>query len=296
MNYRTQVLILVCCFAIFFESCSQDTKDGFSINENGLKYKFAEQTENNKPGPEDVITFHLGIYNETDSLLSSTYQGGAIPIMTPLPEPTFKGGLEDGLAMMAKDDSAIFFVLVDSIYKGRTELIPPNLRGSKYLQYRVRMVNVQTREEIEAEQFEKTKELRMEQEKEILAFLEARGLSAEPTTSGLYHIVTEPGSGDESPTVNSQVTVHYTGFLLDGQVFDSSVPGKMPGKMVSGDPVTFPLGGVIAGWQEGVAMMKKGEKALFVIPSYLAYGPQGSPPIIGPDAVLAFEIELIDFK
>ena len=80
--------------------------------------------------------------------------------------------------------------------------------------------------------------------------------------------------------------VHYHGMLTDGTVFDSSVE--------RGEPIKFPLKNVIQGWQEGVAMMKVGGKATLVVPSDIAYGNNGSPPVIMPGATLIFEVELID--
>lgn len=80
--------------------------------------------------------------------------------------------------------------------------------------------------------------------------------------------------------------VHYTGTLLDGTVFDSSV--------ARGQPARFPVNGVIMGWQEGVMMMKVGGKATLIIPPELAYGDQGAPPSIPGGATLKFEVELLD--
>jgi len=84
------------------------------------------------------------------------------------------------------------------------------------------------------------------------------------------------------------VLVHYHGTLPSGQVFDSSVD--------RGEPIEFPLNGVIKGWTEGVAMMTEGEKATLVCPPDLAYGAQGSPPVIQPGATLVFQVELIKIK
>ena len=104
------------------------------------------------------------------------------------------------------------------------------------------------------------------------------------TASGLQYVVEKEGTGAQ-PTAEDEVTVHYTGKLLDGQVFDSSVN--------RGEPATFPLNRVIPGWTEGVQLMKEGAKYTFFIPSDLAYGPQGVPGAIPPHSTLIFDVELI---
>jgi FKBP-type peptidyl-prolyl cis-trans isomerase FklB len=107
------------------------------------------------------------------------------------------------------------------------------------------------------------------------------------TASGLQYEVLKAGTGAK-PKATDSVEVHYHGTLIDGRVFDSSVN--------RGQTVTFPLNGVIKGWQEALQMMKKGAKWRIAIPPDLAYGPMGSPPVIAPNMALVFEIELIDIK
>jgi len=104
------------------------------------------------------------------------------------------------------------------------------------------------------------------------------------TESGLQYQVVREGKG-KSPTKENSVKVHYLGSLIDGTPFDSSY--------TRGEPATFPVSGVIPGFSEGLQLMKEGAKYRFVIPSDLAYGPQG-PATIGPDQVLVFEVELIE--
>ena len=101
--------------------------------------------------------------------------------------------------------------------------------------------------------------------------------------SGLQYEVLEQGDG-ASPLAADEVTVHYHGTLVDGTVFDSSVD--------RGEPATFPLNRVIAGWTEGVQLMKVGSKYRFFIPAELAYGPRGQGAI-GPNSTLIFEVELL---
>jgi FKBP-type peptidyl-prolyl cis-trans isomerase len=105
------------------------------------------------------------------------------------------------------------------------------------------------------------------------------------TASGLQIETLKEGTG-AVPTTQDTVKVHYTGKLIDGKTFDSSVD--------RGEPVTFPLNGVIKGWTEGVATMKVGGKAKLVIPPDLAYGPEGAGKTIPPNSTLVFEVELLD--
>jgi FKBP-type peptidyl-prolyl cis-trans isomerase FkpA len=108
---------------------------------------------------------------------------------------------------------------------------------------------------------------------------------AKKTASGLIYSEIKPGKGD-SPKPTDKVKVHYEGKLIDGTVFDSSIK--------RGEPVTFPLNGVIKCWTEGVQLMKVGGKSKLICPSDIAYGDAGSPPTIKPGATLVFEVELLE--
>lgn len=109
------------------------------------------------------------------------------------------------------------------------------------------------------------------------------------TPSGLQYKVLAQGSGTgKSPSATDTVKVHYKGSLVNGTVFDSSYD--------RGEPIEFPLNGVIPGWTEGVQLMKEGDKFQFFIPSELGYGPRGAGGVIPPNAILIFEVELLKVK
>ena len=107
------------------------------------------------------------------------------------------------------------------------------------------------------------------------------------TASGLQYEVVEAAEGAK-PTVEDTVTVHYSGTLINGTVFDSSYQ--------RGEPFDFQVRGVIPGWTEGLQLMSVGSKFRFVIPSELAYGERGAGPDIGPDETLVFDVELLEIK
>ncbi|MFM8433396.1 MAG: FKBP-type peptidyl-prolyl cis-trans isomerase [Bacteroidota bacterium] len=130
--------------------------------------------------------------------------------------------------------------------------------------------------------------LKKQNEKKLIetAFLEENkkkpGIITTP--SGLQYEIIRQGSGPK-PTEKDTVKTHYHGTLIDGTVFDSSVD--------RGEPISFPVGGVIKGWVEALQLMPLGSKYRLFIPSDLGYGDRGSPPKIGPGATLIFEVELL---
>ncbi len=133
-----------------------------------------------------------------------------------------------------------------------------------------------------------------QREKELVA-METRNLEIESkypgaitTPSGLKYVVVQEGTGDATPAKGTTVTAHYTGTLLGGKKFDSSYDRK--------DPIRFPVGSgrVIKGWDEAFLTMEKGEKRILIIPPELGYGASGRGPI-PPNAVMVFEVELVDF-
>lgn len=136
---------------------------------------------------------------------------------------------------------------------------------------------------MEAKDAEKNKALSAEGEAFLAENAKREGVFV--TESGLQYEVVTMGEG-EKPTAESTVKVHYHGTLIDGTVFDSSVQ--------RGEPIEFPLGGVIKGWTEGLQLMPVGSKFILYIPYQLAYGERGAGELIAPYSALIFEVELLD--
>ncbi len=138
--------------------------------------------------------------------------------------------------------------------------------------------------------FEGEREKRIAKEKEEAeAALERVAAGFDKTPSGLHYKIIQKGSGKQASQGKS-VSVHYEGSLVNGQVFDSSYRRNKP--------ISFPLGvgQVIPGWDEGIALLKVGDKARFVIPPHLGYGSAGAGGVIPPNATLVFDVELMDTK
>ena len=166
---------------------------------------------------------------------------------------------------------------VKAVMKGETPRLAPEEAQKLINEYLTQL------QEKAAQIDEEQGKLHLEEGKK---FLEENGKKegVHTTSSGLQYVIDKEGEG-KSPSATDNVTVHYTGRLLNGKVFDSSV--------ARGEPATFPLNRVIPGWTEGLQLMKEGAKFTFFIPSDLAYGPHGAGADIPPHATLIFEVELI---
>ena len=157
----------------------------------------------------------------------------------------------------------------------------PAISSDEYASF-MRMLHAKI-QEASREQAKNQAEKNIREEKEFLAANKQKaGVSETPT--GLQYEVIQNAEG-RKPTRSSKVRVHYTGTLLNGQVFDSSVQ--------RGEPAEFGLSQVIPGWTEGLQLMSEGAKYRFFIPARLAYGERGAPGAIPPNAALIFEVELL---
>ena len=273
---------------------------GYEKNQNGLYYQFFTQNEGELPQVGDLIEVKIScMINDTTPLIPNTQN------MMKLQSPAFPGDLNEGLAMMHKGDSASFIVNTDSTFKYMfmQPTLPAEFNSTDVMRFEIKVVDFMP-EKVYAQNFandvKNRNAVRITQlqndhpeetataAKELANYLAKNNIVVMPTETGLYYVVTEPGNG-EKPEVGKPVTMHYTGKLLNGTVFDSSVERNQPFKFVLG------VGQVIPGWDEGVQLMSKGEKGVLYIPYYLGYGERQAGDKIVPYSNLMFEVELSDF-
>jgi FKBP-type peptidyl-prolyl cis-trans isomerase len=292
-------ILLGSALLVGLAACNKSKYEGYETAENGLNYKFFTQDEKGTKVTEgDGVAFrYIFTLMSNDSVLvnsANASQDGSGITKFIMPKSSFIGSLEDAMMMMSKGDSASFIVSADSFYlkTQRVAQLPPFLKPGDMLKVEIKMVDIKTKKELEENQ--KQQEIEMakmaEAEKpQIEKYIVDSKIKATPTASGLYYTETQKGKGALAKAGN-EVTVNYTGKLLNGQVFDSSEGKPEPFKFILGQ------GMVIPGWEEALLLMAKGGKATLLIPSNLAYGNRGAGGVIPPFAPLTFEIELVDIN
>lgn len=251
-----------------------------------------------------VLTVFMEFRTGRDSVLMNSRQMQPLPQPVALPAQVTPGSLEEGLGLLLPGDSAIFRFPADTVFaKTFRQPVPPFLRkGGNVLVVLASARELVTMAEMTARQ-QKLQEENVRQGKAlaaaqmtkdaaaIQAYLKKNNATAKKTTGGTYYILKKLGTG-LPPKTGQTVRVLYRGTVLaTGQEFDSSAKH-------GNEPISFVLGQgqVIPGWDQGIAMLNKGSKAVLLIPSPLAYGPRGAGADIPANAVLRFEVELVDFK
>lgn len=228
----------------------------------GLKYSIIQKGTGKKPAVGDKVVVHYVGKLTNDTVFDTSRERGT-PFTFKLGQREVIPGWDEGIALLQEGDVATFTIPAALGYGSQGV---GNIPANSILIFEVELLQV-----IEA-----------------LKPWNAKGKDTLTTAGGLKYIVLNEGTGN-TPQVGDMVKVHYSGFLEDGKMFDSSVE--------RGDPFAFPLGKgyVIKGWDEGIALLKKGSKAKLIVPYHLAYGERGNPPVIPAKATLVFDVELVSF-
>ena len=267
--------LLLFILGVLFTSCQR--KSEYNQTSSGLYYKFYEQNEGENPQEMELL----------DVILSCSINDTAVIIpdnrmIIPMMESLFVSDIYEGFKMMHRGDSASFMVRADSTFLTLFgSPLPPVFSVNDLMRFEIRLNDFCSESELYAKQ-------EANAEQELNEYLKNNNITPITTESGLNYVITKEGNG-EKPGIGTLITVHYTGKLLDGTVFDSSVERNEPFQFVLG------IGQVIPGWDEGLQLMSKGSNAVLYIPYYLAYGDRGAGGVIPPFTPLIFEVELIDF-
>jgi len=283
------IIVLAISVGLFSSCQDQSEFPGYEKTATGLYYKFHVDVEDTLyPEIGDFVDVDM-IYATEDTVM---FDSRDLPkdMQMPMVESVHAGDIYEGMALMNIGDSATFICDADSVFTKlfRFRSIPPELDSVEIIYFHVKMKDIMSKEAMDAKREVEMKEMESQELELRNAYLLENYPDAKPTESGLFFISEKKGTGSK-PEAGQKVKVHYTGMFLDGTKFDSSVD--------RGQPFEFTLGQkqVINGWDEGISMMRKGGKATLIVPSHIAYGPQGRGSI-PPFSTLVFEVELIDFE
>ncbi|MDQ3072296.1 MAG: FKBP-type peptidyl-prolyl cis-trans isomerase [Bacteroidota bacterium] len=283
----------------------------------GIEYKIYEDKDGPTPKTGDVVKFHAAFVTDKDSVMQSTYDRGQ-PEMLKLDSP-YIGTFMEPLMLLSEGDSGVFYFVADSLAGGQP--LPAFLKSGSKVAFKIKLVDIMTEEEVTQER-NKQLQLAVEQyqsqllqnmttmkpeiEKDyaaIDAYIKKNNLTAQKDEYGVYYVVEEKGTG-RPVKPGAEVRIDYTGRLLStGKIFDTSNEKAAqdagiatPGRPY--DPIAFPVGvgKVIPGWDLGLLHFNEGGKGKIIIPSALAYGKQGAGEDIPADAILVFDVEVVEVK
>jgi FKBP-type peptidyl-prolyl cis-trans isomerase len=255
----------------------------FKKTANNLEYLFLKDQAGTKFIQDgSIVKMHIRTKIADSAMFDSYKMNNNEPIEQPLTKQ-FLGAFMEGFALLTAGDSAILRLPIDTAFKGSP--MPPFAKSGDKVSYEVKIISVKTKAEADAEK-EKASKVQIGIDYKLLKeYIKTKNLKTAKTASGIYYVIDKKGNGKHA-TAADKVKVHYKGYKLDGSTFDSSYD--------RGQPIEFPLSGVIKGWTEGIPLFEEGGKGTLLIPSSLAYG-QNAPPgsTIKANEVLLFDVELI---
>jgi FKBP-type peptidyl-prolyl cis-trans isomerase len=277
---------------------------GFKQAPAGLLYEIHVDKSGPKIKDGDFISVNVIEKTEGDSVMLSTYEQGSPSYLVMRKSPP--GNVLEAFRYLAEGDSATIKSNMDSLFKKGMQR--PRIKG-KYIVYDVKIEKViphtkgndsAWNNEIKKYLAANNEVLRKGEAAKMKKYIDQNKLVGTTTPSGLFYVVNKPGTGDK-PAVNDTAEVFYTVKFLSGKMLETNIKEVAqknntynPGLPYKAIRVPVGVKKVIPGWDEGLQLMSKGEKATFVIPSRLAYGEQGYSGAIPPYSSLVFEIEMVN--
>lgn len=279
---------------------------GFKKTKTGLHYKFDKMNKSAQQVQQgDVLVAEVTMKLDTTTLFTNM---GNPQRMFRVSDPLFNGDLPEGLLMMHEGDEATFALEADSLVKlyGPNQMPPMYVEGKGMkLYYEIKLSSIVSEEEIAQEQANYMAEMEQRQQNEpesIAQYIAEKQITAKPDAEGLYVIVKKQGNGPKVAT-GKQVKINYTGRLLDGKVFDSSIESVAREAGIYNaqrpyEPLAYTVGqmGLIKGWERGIEGKAQGSVIELIIPSALGYGAKGAGDLIQPYTPLTFELEIVEVK
>ncbi len=288
------ITLAILAGGFFLTSCNKGVNKhpGFKKTADGLYYKFYHKSGDTTQAKIGEFCEVQLVYGTSDSLLfdSRKIPVAQQPLKIPVIKSIYPGDIYQGLSLMHVGDSAKFFTNADSVFRRlfRRPRVPKFVDSTGDIYFSIKLLAVKSRATLEKEAAAKMAVLQSQEAQDRDAYLKSHKVHVKPTKDGLYFIPKKPGHGPH-PKVGELVSVNYTGYLLDGKKFDSSIDrGKL---------FKFTLGKhqVIPGWDEGIVKLRKGGTATLIIPSSLAYGPRNMGPI-PPFSTLVFDVQLVNIQ
>jgi FKBP-type peptidyl-prolyl cis-trans isomerase len=292
MKFNKTIWLAAASMAILGASC---TGVGFKKTKSGLEYKIFEgKTKGAALKAGDIAKFEIKITYK-DSVLYSSY--GVVPAYDIIDSVGRPHDFSEVMKELKVGDSLVAFQLYDSLKAINPQQVPPFLKKGDKIKTTVKILNsFKGREETMADYQKEVEKFRDRELAVIKKYIDKNNIKAE-LTNGVYVEVKEKGTG--APVLpGKEVSIKYTGYNFDGKFFDSNMDSTKQTMKHDLEPYAFLAGqqGAIQGMLGGVLNFNKGGKGRLFIPSSMAYGPQGSPPVIQPNENLIFDIEIVDVK
>lgn len=279
-------------------SCQKRTE----TTSDGIEYTFIKEGEQ-KPTDGEYVVYHFTAKTATDSTFLSSYDQPTPAYLQYSDSTPGISGIDEVFSNLKKGDSVVVKAAAEKVFGPN---LPPFLALGQDVTISIGVIEI-LKEEVFQDYFNDLFEASQKKQtdtdiKIIEDYIAENNLNASKTESGLHYVIEEEGDG---PEVNQgdTVAVNYTGYVLDGTVFDTSLEevARANNKFMEGrpyEPIEFQVGTgrVIPGWDEGLQHLRKGSKAKLLIPSTLAYGNQQVSPEIKANSVLIFDVEVTDVK